>query len=63
MRSAKPPTISAGVMMAKVIWNMAKSVAGTVPFTESMRILAKNMLPRSPIHLPCSTPSLPNARV
>jgi hypothetical protein len=30
MRSAKPPMTSAGVMMAKVIWNMKNSVSGMV---------------------------------
>ena len=28
MRSANAPTISAGVMMAKVIWNMKNTVSG-----------------------------------
>ena len=30
MRSAKAPTISAGVMIAKVIWNIMYTVSGTV---------------------------------
>ncbi|MNW71014.1 hypothetical protein D3C74_506040 [compost metagenome] len=30
MRSAKAPVISAGVMMAKVIWNMMKTLSGIV---------------------------------
>ena len=29
MRSAKAPTISAGVMMAKVSWNMMNTLSGT----------------------------------
>ena len=32
MRSTKAPTISAGVMMAKVIWNMKNTVSGSVVF-------------------------------
>ena len=36
MRSAIPPTNSAGVMMAKVSWNMMKTVSGMVPLRESM---------------------------
>ena len=63
MRSAKAPTISAGVMMAKVIWKAANSVAGIVPLMLSIWIEAKNTLPKSPSHLPCSTPSLPKAMV
>ena len=31
MRSAKAPTISAGVMIAKVSWNVMKSGSGIVP--------------------------------
>src|SRR3546814_6600732 len=34
MRSAKLPQISAGVMMAKVIWNVMKTDSGIVPITE-----------------------------
>ena len=30
MRSAKAPAISAGVMMAKVIWNIMKTNSGMV---------------------------------
>ena len=30
MRSAKAPQISAGVMMAKVIWNIEKTYSGIV---------------------------------
>jgi hypothetical protein len=30
MRSTNAPTISAGVMIAKVIWNMKKTVSGMV---------------------------------
>ena len=35
MRSAKPPMTSAGVMMAKVIWNMKNRVSGMVPVSAS----------------------------
>ena len=31
MRSAKAPTISAGVMMAKVIWKVMNTDSGIVP--------------------------------
>ena len=31
MRSAKAPTISAGVMMAKVIWKVMNTDSGMVP--------------------------------
>ena len=30
IRSAMAPTISAGVMMAKVIWNITNTLSGTV---------------------------------
>ena len=45
IRSAKPPTISAGVMTAKVIWKIANKVVGISPDTLSMVIEAKKMLP------------------
>ena len=35
MRSAKPPTMSAGVMMANVSWNVANTVSGMEPLSES----------------------------
>ncbi len=35
MRSAKAPVISAGVMIAKVIWNTTKTHSGMVPVSES----------------------------
>ncbi len=34
MRSAKAPTISAGVMIAKVIWKVMKTDSGIVPASE-----------------------------
>ncbi len=38
MRSAKAPTISAGVMMAKVIWKVMKTVSGMVRVSELARV-------------------------
>ena len=35
IRSAKPPTISAGVMQAKVIWKATNTSSGMVPDSES----------------------------
>ena len=35
MRSAKAPLISAGVMIAKVIWNIMKTLSGIVPLSAS----------------------------
>ena len=35
MRSANAPTISAGVMIAKVSWNIENTVSGMVPFSVS----------------------------
>ena len=36
MRSAKAPAISAGVMMANVIWNIMKTDFGMVPEQRTM---------------------------
>jgi hypothetical protein len=41
MRSAKAPTMSAGVMMAKVIWKVIKTDSGIVPAREC--VLSKVM--------------------
>ena len=49
IRSAKLPTISAGVMMAKVSWNMANTVSGMLPESESTPTPAKNALPSPPM--------------
>ena len=35
MRSAKAPVISAGVMIAKVIWKIMKTLSGIVPLSAS----------------------------
>jgi len=58
IRSAKAPTISAGVMIANVIWNMTKTVSGIFGSTElgvsnpTLLSQAKERLPtRPPIEL------------
>jgi len=48
MRSAKAPTISAGVIMAKVIWNITKTDSGMVPDTESSVSPARNIWDQPP---------------
>ena len=48
MRSAKAPTISAGVMMAKVIWNVMNTDSGMVPLMESTVTPARNILSSPP---------------
>ena len=35
VRSANPPMISAGVMIANVSWNIENTVSGIAPLTES----------------------------
>ena len=51
MRSAKAPAISAGVMIAKLIWNITKTDSGTVVArwcTDTWpRFLSKTMLSRN----------------
>jgi hypothetical protein len=49
MRSANPPTTSAGVMMAKVIWKIMKSDSGISPLRVSRPTLAISTLLKSPI--------------
>ena len=46
--------ISAGVMMAKVIWNMKKTVSGSVVFgaTASRGTPSRSALSKLPIHAP-----------
>ncbi len=57
MRSAKAPTIRAGVMAAKVSWNMANTSSGiTTPLlkvstTESPVMPLRNILSRPPMKL------------
>ena len=48
MRSAKAPTISAGVMTAKVIWKAKKRGSGIVPSTEAEVTPLRKALPRPP---------------
>ena len=48
MRSAKAPTISAGVIMAKVIWKVMNTVSGIVPVIDSTPMPARNSLPKPP---------------
>ena len=55
IRSAKPPTISAGVMIAKVSWKIAKLDSGIVPQTASSPTPAKRPLESPPMkELPTS---------
>ena len=42
IRSAKAPLISAGVMIAKVIWNVMKTLSGIVPVSESAPMPRRN---------------------
>ncbi len=49
MRSAKAPTMSAGVMMAKVIWKVAKTDSGMVRVRLSRVRPAKKALSRPPM--------------
>ena len=51
IRSANPPTISAGVMIANVSWNMANTLSGMSPTMESSVIPAIKMLDRPPINI------------
>ena len=60
MRSAMAPTMSAGVMMAKVSWNMANTESGTpasllekaMSFPSGPYNPLKKTAPRSPMNLP-----------
>ena len=45
IRSANAPTISAGVMMAKVSWNIWNTVSGIVPSTVSTLTSDRSRLP------------------
>jgi hypothetical protein len=51
MRSTKAPTMSAGVMMAKVIWNMKNTVSGMLVLaaTASRGTPTRSAFSRSPI--------------
>ena len=46
--SANAPTISAGVMIANVIWNVMKTVSGMVPLRESTVTPDRNILSSPP---------------
>ena len=71
MRSAKAPTISAGVMMAKVIWKVMNTLSGNSAVAEvrpsAVRPL-RNALDRPPMKdaalvTPCSMPVVSKARL
>ena len=54
IRSAKAPAIRAGVMIAKVIWNIMKTYSGTVParlLAESILIPPSRNWPKPPMNL------------
>jgi len=51
MRSAKAPTIRAGVMMAKVIWKAKKRISGIVPQAVPASMPCAKSLPRPPTKL------------
>ena len=59
MRSANPPTMSAGVMIAKVSWKAAKIDSGIVPLIESSPTPLNRNFPTPPTRLPPP----PNARL
>ena len=48
MRSAKPPTMSATVMMANVSWKVANADSGIVPLMASSPTPANSILERPP---------------
>ncbi len=48
MRSAKAPAMSAGVIMAKVIWNIMNTDSGIVPETASTLMPARKKRERPP---------------
>ena len=58
-RSATPPKTRAGVMIAKVSWNIAKTLSGTVPLRAPRSTPAKNALSKPPVNQPPS----PKARL
>ena len=60
IRSAKPPMTSAGVMIAKVSWNIANAGSGTVPLSESRPTPLNHTLLMEPIKA-CALPPSPNA--
>ena len=52
IRSAKAPVISAGVMIAKVIWKVMKTLSGIVPLSASTVMPRRNRRDRSPTNVP-----------
>ena len=48
MRSANAPVISAGVMIANIIWKVMNTLSGIVPLRESIAIPPRNRRDRSP---------------
>jgi hypothetical protein len=50
--SAKAPTTRAGVIMAKVIWNITNTVSGIVPERVSLPIPERKAALRSPTKAP-----------
>jgi hypothetical protein len=66
MRSATAPTISAGVMMAKVSWNIANTLSGTWAYRLAGVIPANIARSRPPMNecrlvTPACMPSVLNA--
>ena len=56
MRSAKAPTIRAGVMIAKVNWKTENTDSGIDPLSASTPTPDMNALPRPPTKPPMSSP-------
>ena len=68
MRSAKAPTISAGVMMAKVIWKVMNTLSGNSAITLSLVSRARKALSSVPMKearftVPASMPVASKARL
>ncbi|MNN84823.1 hypothetical protein D3C81_2020290 [compost metagenome] len=68
MRSAKAPTISAGVMMAKVIWKVMNTLSGKAATRLSTPTPLRKALFRPPtkelkLTTPCSIPVVSKARL
>jgi hypothetical protein len=52
MRSANAPSISAGVMIANIPWNMTNTYSGMVPDSESGVTPARPTFAVSPMNIP-----------
>ena len=66
--SAKAPTIREGVMMAKVIWKVMKTVSGMVPTKEPLSTPKRKFWPNPPMNefmlvTPADIPTVLNARL